>query len=128
MLFRSDLQADAAYSEISSDTLYVTSGTSVLATFSASTRRTGKWRSKKMTMPQQSGMSWVKVYGDQSADAPVTLKWYGDGVLRHTATLTSTAPQRLPTGRWLEHEIEIESTARVTRVVMAGDTQELQQV
>lgn len=125
-LGRVDLQADAAYSEIASDTLYVTSGTSVLATFSASTRRTGKWKSKKMTMPAQSGMAWLKVYGDQSADAPVTLKWYGDGVLRHTATVTSTAPQRLPTGRWLEHEIEIESTARVTRVVMAGDTQELQ--
>ena len=125
-LGRVDLQADAAMTELATDALFVASGAQILAVFGGSVRRSGRWKSGRMVMPAQSGMAWLKVYGDQTADAPATLKWYGDGALRHTATVTSTAPQRLPMGRWLEHEIEIESAARVTRVVLAGDTQELQ--
>lgn len=127
-LGRVQLQADAAFTEMVTDTLFVAADTQILAVFVAATRRTGLWKSARMVMPAQVGLGWLKVYGDQSVVAPVTVKWYGDGVLRHTATVTSTAPQRLPGGRWLEHEIEIESAARVTRVVLAGDTQELQQV
>ncbi len=127
-LSRVDLQADAVYGELVSDTLFVASGTSILATFAGSTRRTGRWKSKRMTMPAQAGMAWLKVYGDQTAPAPVTVRIYGDGVLRHTATVTNTNPQRLPTGRWLEYEVEVESTARITCVVVAGNTQELQSV
>ena len=37
-------------------------------------------------------------------------------------------PVRLPAGRWKEWEIEIETTARVTEVVIASSTQELQAV
>lgn len=127
-LGRVELQADAAYSELVSDTLYVTNGAAILAAFSGSTRRAGKWKSAKLVLPAQVGFAWLKVYGEQASGTPVTVKWYADGVLRHTATVTSTEPQRLPVGRWLEHEIEIESSARVTRVVLAGNTQELQQV
>lgn len=127
-LSRVDLQADAAYGELVSDTLFVVSGTSILAAFAGSASRTGRWKSKRMTMPAQVGMAWLKVYGDQTALAPVTVRIYGDGALRHTATVTNTSPQRLPTGRWLEYEVEVESTARITRVVIAGNTQELQSV
>jgi hypothetical protein len=56
------------------------------------------------------------------------VRWYGDGVLRHTATISSIDPVRLPAGRWLEHEIEIESASRVTKVLLASSTQELQGV
>lgn len=127
-LGRVSLQADAAFNDLVSDTLYVANGTSILAIFGGATRRTGRWKSKRMTMAAQTGMAWLKVYGDQDADKPVTLRVYADGALRHTATVTNTAPQRMPPGRWLEFEVDIESQARLTKVVLAGSTQELQSV
>lgn len=127
-LGRVALQADASYTELVSDTLFVASGTSILAAFGGTTRRTGRWKSKRMTMPAQAGMAWLKVYGDQTPGAPVTLRLYGDGALVHTATVSNINPQRLPPGRWLEFEVDVESQSRVTRVVIAGSTQELQAV
>lgn len=127
-LGRVSLQADAAFNDLVSDTLYVANGTSILAIFGGATRRTARWKSKRMTMPAQAGMAWLKVYGDQTPDAPVTLRLYGDGALAHTATVTNINPQRLPPGRWLEFEVDVESQSRVTRVVIAGSTQELQAV
>ncbi|AFU45870.1 hypothetical protein C380_10845 [Acidovorax sp. KKS102] len=127
-LGRVALQADASYTELVSDTLFVASGTSILAVFGGETRRTARWKSKRMTMPAQASMAWLKVYGDQTPAAPVTLRLYGDGTLVHTATVTNINPQRLPSGRWLEFEVDVESQSRVTRVVVAGSTQELQAV
>lgn len=126
-LGRIDLPATAAFADLSTDTLYAALGTSLSSVFGGGTRRVGKWKSGKMTLFQQQALAWLAVHGDQDGASPVTVRWYGDGVLRHTATVTSTTPQRLPAGRWLEHEIEIESKARITRVVLAGSTQELQQ-
>lgn len=102
-------------------------GSSIVSVFGGTDRRTGEWKTPLITMPAQAGLSWVKVYGQQSPAAPAVVRWWGDGVLRHTATFQNTEPQRLPPGRWLEHEVEIESTARITRVSLAGSTQELQQ-
>jgi len=127
-LGRVSLQADAAFNDLVGDTLYVANSTTVLAVFGGATRRTGRWKSKRMTMPAQVGLAWIKVYGDQDAGHPVTVRVYADGALKHTATVTDTTPQRLPSGRWLEYEVDIESAARITRVVLAGDTQELQSV
>lgn len=126
-LGRIDLPAAAAFTDMLNDTLYVANGTALSAVFGGATRRTGKWKSGCMTLPQQTPMAWLAVHGEQSVADPVTVRWYGDGVLRHTASFTNLNPQRLPPGRWLEHEIEVESRARVTRVVVAGNTQELQQ-
>jgi hypothetical protein len=127
-LGRVDLRATATYTDTLTDTLYIANGSSIQAVFGSAARRTGRWRSGRVPLQAQVPFAWLKVYGDQSASAPVTVRWYGDGVLRHTATITDINPVRLPPGRWLEHEVEVESAARVTRLVMAGNTQELQAV
>ncbi len=127
-LGRLDLTATATFTDTLTDTLYVANGTSIQSVFGSATRRTAKWKSPRMVLPRQEPVAWVKVYGDQTPEAPVTVRWYGDGALRHTAVFTDPNPQRLPAGRWLEHEVEVESAARVTRVVLAGNTQELQSV
>lgn len=127
-LGRINLTADALFTDLLTDTLYVALGTTLLACFAAATRRTGKYRTPKITLPAQTPLAWLKVYGDQGPTKPVTVRWYGDGALRHTATFTDLTPQRLPSGRWLEHEIEIESTVRITKLVAAGTTQELQSI
>lgn len=45
-----------------------------------------------------------------------------------TALITSAQPARLPAGRWRDHEIEVESKARITRVTLAGNTDDLKNV
>lgn len=124
-LGRCDLQADAAYVDRVTDTLYLANGTSISAVFGSNSYRTGVWKSIKFTLADQQPMAWLRVLGNQDATNPVTVKWYGDGVLRHTVTLSSIEPVRLPAGRYLEHELEISSKSRVTQVFMASTTQEL---
>ena len=123
-----DLTATAAFTDTLTDTLFVAHSGGVHACFASTNRRTGVWKTPLITMPKQSPLAWLKVYGDQSTSNPVTVKWYGDGVLRHEVDVTGLAPVRLPSGRWLEHEVEISSKARVTKVVLAGDSEILKSV
>lgn len=116
--------ATALYVDQVTDTLYIVNGTQIQAVFGGATARTGLYRTGIIKLDRQTPMAWLQVDGDYTA--PVTLRWYGDGVLRYTATLNNITPVRLPAGRYLEHEIEIESSARVTRVTMASTTEELQ--
>lgn len=125
-LGRVDLRASAVFTDTLTDTMYVADGTSIKAVFGGAGRRTATWRTPKVTLPAHVGFAWLKAYGDQTEAAPVVVRWYADGALRYTATLTDLEPVRLPAGRYLEHEVELVSAARVTRVVMAGNTQELQ--
>jgi hypothetical protein len=87
----------------------------------------GAWRSGVITMPKPQALAWGVVFGDQSPAVPVTLRWYGDsGALLYERQVTGIEPFRLPAGRPLEHELEIASQARITRVQLAGSTAELQ--
>lgn len=91
----------------------------------------------------------LRLYGDNYFvdfrgdvyEATADLKWKRrrDGVLftpgtaahdaiNYTVKFINCMPQRLPFGRWRDHEIEIESRARVTRVTLAGSTEELKAV
>jgi hypothetical protein len=124
-LTRVGMQASAVFTDNLTDAVFYVSGAQVLRAFSTG-RRTGLWKSGKTVLPSYGPFAWLQVDGDQSPSVPATVRWYADGVLRHTAVLTNMVPVRLPAGRYLEHEIEIESAARITKVVMAGTTQELQ--
>lgn len=115
----------ATATDVLTDGLFAVAGTNILRLF-AQGRRTGRWRTPLMVMQRPVPFGWVVVEGDQGPGAPVTLRWFADGALRHTMQVTDIEPRRLPPGRWLEHEVEIESEARVTRVAMAGSTRELQ--
>lgn len=127
-LGRVDLSATATFVDKQSDTLYAVSGSNIVAVFGGGTRRTARWRTPKITMPLQSSLAWLKVMGDQDAGTPVVVRWYGDGMLRYTTAVTSIEPVRLPAGRWLEHEVEVESQSRVTQVMLSSSTQEMQSV
>jgi hypothetical protein len=124
-LSRVDISATALFSDSLTDALFYASGTQVKRAFSTG-RRTGVWKSSVAVLPAQAGFAWLQVDGDQSVGTPATVKWYADGVLRYTATVSSIQPVRLPAGRYLEHEIEITSAARITKVMLASSTPELQ--
>jgi hypothetical protein len=123
-LGRVDIAATAVHRDTLTDHLYAVSGTSIRKLFSEG-RRLATWKSGIAQFPSHAPLAWIQVDGDQSNFTPVTVRWYGDGYLRHTAVLTDTKPERLPPGRWLEHEIVVETKARVTKLLLAGDTQEL---
>lgn len=122
--FASDVTAVAT--DVLTKGLYAVHGSRVIRLFAGSSRRTGRWRTPKLVMPRHGGLAWLQIDGKQNAGDPVTVRWYGDDILRHTAVRTDIDPSRLPAGRWLEHEVEIESAARLTKVLMTSSTQELQ--
>lgn len=119
-----EIDATAVHKDVVTDHLFAVVGTKIVKLFSES-RRTATWKSGRIVLGSHASLAWVQVDGDQLIAKPVTVRWYGDGALRHTATLTDIQPQRLPPGRWLEHEVEIESAARLTKVMLASSTDEL---
>lgn len=121
-----DLSGSALFVDKVNDTLYLASGTSVKAMFSGTGRRTATFKTGVSNVGRQMPFAWLQVFSDFSS--PVTVKWYGDSALVHTATVSSLTPVRLPPGRYLEHQVEISSSARVTSVVLCGETAELREV
>ena len=119
-----DVTWSAVHKDVVTDHLYAVRGDKVVKLFDGG-RRTGTWRSNLNKVQAQTPMAWLQVDGDQTPAAPVTVRWFGDGVLRYTATVTGIEPRRMPPGRWLEHELEIESPARVTRVLLASTIEEI---
>lgn len=117
------VSATAVHRDIVTDGLFVVSGGSIKKLFSQG-RRTATWKSGVAQLPAQAPLAWIHVDSD-FADGPVTVEWIGDGALRHTATFSSITPQRLPPGRWLEHELVMTSASRVTKLMLAGHTEEL---
>lgn len=127
-LTRHDIKATAVFDDVVTDYSYATYMGKVVKLLSPSGgRATGTWKSGKASLTQQAALAWIKVMGDFEA-GPVTVNWYGDGILRRTATFSSIEPQRLPPGRYLEHEVEVISPSRVTSVLLAGSTDELKAI
>lgn len=107
------------------DLMYVARGGDILECFTGTDLRTARWKTGIATQGQPLPLAWAKVYGEQDAQHPITVRLWGDGELRHTAEFTNLQPQRLPPGRWLEHQIEVEGAARATSVVLCSTTEEL---
>lgn len=116
--------ATTLYPDMLTDTIYRTTGTSIVGMFTSASAKTAVWRSKKIVLPAYAGFAWITAESD--FDVPVTVRIYAEGSLWHTATLSARTPQRLPAGQYLEFEVEVESAARVTTILIAGTAQELQ--
>ena len=120
-----DIQDTAFFVDIQTDTLYMLDGTDIKALFVDTTqKRTGEYWTGLIKLDKPAAFAWLQV--DSVFTTAATIKWYGDGVLRYTASVTTNAPVRLPAGIYLEHQIMIESVDRITMVTMASSTQELQ--
>lgn len=120
-----DIQGTAFFVDIQTDTLYMLDGTDIKALFVDTTqKRAGEYWTGLIKLDKPAPFAWLQV--DSVFTTAATIKWYGDGVLRHTASVTTNAPVRLPAGVYLEHQIMIESVDRITMVTLASTTQELQ--
>ena len=122
-----DLPRGPVHKDYITDAVYVAQAGAVMKLFSQG-RRTGRYKTGIMLLAAQAPMAWVQAEGEQSPAAPATVRWLGEGQLRHTKQLSSVEPKRMPPGRWREHVLEIEGESRVASVVMAGTTEELRNV
>ena len=111
-----------AFTDLVADEMFVVDGTSIVPFLSGASPRTGLWRSKKIVFDEQPPVAWIAVEG---CDDGVLVRIYADGALWFEDTLVSDEPARLPVGQYREWEIEVESTERFSRIVVAGAAQEL---
>lgn len=116
-----DLFASAGYNDLLRDALYLVIGNEI-HTWYAGTAKTYTWRSKKFTLPQPAAFT----AGQVEAEAyPVTFKYYGDGVLRHTKTVGSRTAFRLPPGKYRDIEFEVSGNVEIFAVAIAQSMQDL---
>lgn len=116
---------NAAYFDPRSDTLYLAQSGNIVRMDKGSAL-TATWRSKLYRLPSQQNLGVGQV---RAAAYPVTLRIYGDGVLKHTQTVTSDDHFTLPGGfRALDWEFEIDTTSEVSEVVLATSASELRAV
>lgn len=113
-----------AYTDLLTDTLYSVAETSVVP-INSGALLTGKWRSPRFVLDAYYGFAWLRLTGNFSTGAVVRL--YVDGALFYTTpTILSNDPQRLPPGKHKRIELELESTDRITEMVITSTTDELQ--
>lgn len=121
-----DFGVDALYLDDVQDALYVLDGTSIKK-WDTGSALTTTFKSKLFRSPRPvSAYTCAEVTADSY---PATFKLYADGALKHTQTVTSAAPFRMPGGyRAQTWQIEVSTTGAIQGVGIAHTMQELAQV
>jgi hypothetical protein len=118
-----DFYADAGFRDLQQDALYLKVGTSIFRFERGPTPYTYTWRSKRFNLPKPTNFSAVQVV---AKTYPVTFRYYSEEVLKHTQTVTSATPFRLPSGFLSERvEFELTGTAEVYAVHIATGLDEI---
>lgn len=108
------------------DQLYVLEGGSVKKWDAGSSWMTFVARSKTYKQPYPANYAAAEVV---ATGYPVTFRLFADGVLKHTETVTSRAPFRLPSGfRAFDYQIELEGNLPIQAVAVASTMRELAEV
>jgi hypothetical protein len=120
-LIRSNQYCTAAYNDPLRDTLYMAQGGNITK-WDAGAAMTYLWRSKDYRFPAPTSLAFGKV---EAKSYPVTLRVYYDGALVHTQAVASAKPFRLPAGKAVLAAFEVEGTAIIDGVILAGTAEEL---
>lgn len=124
-LILNDTYATAGYNDLQNDKLFLTFADRSVKIWLAGSARNVTWKSKKFTMPRFMGFAAAKV---EAEAYNLTAKFYADGTLIHTQTVTSRDPFRLPPIQGRDWEIQIETSYEVFSVSMAESVEELKSV
>lgn len=119
-------QPVAFYNDPTSDTLYFLGFDGTIYQWDrGSSYLSFTWTSKTFQGPYPTNMGAAQL----AADGPVTFKLYADGTLKHTQTVTSGDPFRLPAGyRARDYKITLTGNQRIRMVAVAGSIDELKEV
>jgi hypothetical protein len=115
----------AAHVVAKEDSLFIVESGSIKKMDKSSTDKTYTWRSKVFEHPFPINFGVAQVFSP-SYGSGVTFKVWADGSLKHTQTVTSNAPFRLPSG-FLAREwyVQVEGTADITAIAVAQSPTEL---
>lgn len=118
-----DFGFDALHLDDLQDALYVLNGVNIQK-WDTGAAKTVTFKSKLFKMPKPTqAFSCAEVVADTY---PATFKLYTDGVLKHTQTVASAEPFRLPGGYYAQtYQIEVSTTGAIQGVVMAHSMTEL---
>lgn len=121
MIFH-DIYATTGFNDLLRDQLFVSFTDGTIRKWLGGAAKNYVWRSKIFTMPQVMGFSCAQV---EAEAYPVTAKFYVDGTLYHTQTVTSRNMFRLPAKVGRDHELQLETNATVFSVSVAQSSEEL---
>ena len=123
-----DFGADAVHVDALQDALFILNGTSVQK-FDAGAALTATFKSKVFHQPKPtSSFACAEVVGAHTLANPASFKLYVDGVLRHTQSVTSMDPFRLPSGFYgQDFQIEVSTSTSIQGVALAHSMNELAQ-
>ncbi|MBV30318.1 MAG: hypothetical protein CL504_06770 [Actinobacteria bacterium] len=105
-----DFHATAGFNDLETDELYLVVGGSVVKFATSGTSSTYVWKSKKFHSEKPVNMGVAKV--DREGSGSVTMKFYADGVLKHTQAVADSNIFRLPSG-YKAKEFEFELTSNI---------------
>lgn len=119
------VHAQAAFTDPVTGALFLVVGSKIVK-WDGGAAGTFTWKSRKEILPMVTNFSFGQIL---ASAYPLTAKIYADGVLKHTATVTSELPFRLPAGFKSRYwEVEISGSGRVFSAQMAESGEELQRV
>jgi hypothetical protein len=120
-----DFGVDALYLDDLQDALYVLDGVNIQK-WDAGAVKTVTFKSKLYKMPKPTqGFACAEVVADAY---PVTFKLYADGALKHTQTVTSANPFRLPGGYHAQtFQFEVSGSNAIQTAAVAHSMEELKQ-
>ncbi|MFN8760250.1 MAG: hypothetical protein ACK5XA_15755 [Tagaea sp.] len=117
------LYASAAWVDPQRDAMYLAIDNAVLR-FDAGAAQSFLWRSKIFRTPRRLNFGYYRA----SVSGPVTMRLYGDGVLRATRALATDVIRALPAGYTAqEWEFEFEGTGELRSLQIAETIDELKQ-
>lgn len=120
-----DFYARAGYSDPVSDTLFLFTSGAVYAWDShASNFRTYTWRSKEFQLPRAANFRAAQIRG--TLTTPITFKYYSDGSLVYTKTVTDEHEFVLPAYDSTMVQVEVSGTAEIRLIQIAEDMDQLQ--
>ena len=118
-----DFGVDALYLDDLQDALYVLDGVNVQK-WDSGAAKTVTFKSKLYQMPRP-----VQAYACANVTAdtyPLTFKLWADGALKHTQTVTSSSPFRLPGGYYANtFQMEVSTSGQVSGVGVAHSLAEI---
>lgn len=121
-----DEYVGAGYSDLESDSLFVSQSGAIKKWEEGTTPKRYTWKSKKYTLPSHTPMSCFRVLAEDYSDpTPIQFTVWKDGVLFHTAQVTSDFIHRLPSGLGKTWEFQIEASVEIYYVGMGQSPSEI---
>jgi hypothetical protein len=120
------ITADSAFTDNKTGDLYYhTPSAANLKKWGVGTAQSFVWKSKKFRLDHAMSFSVGQVF----ATGTITAKIYADGALKHTQTVSSSDPFRLPSGFVAkEWEMQLEGTSEIMSAYIATSMSELARV